>query len=102
MAEMRERGTIHPGEILAEDVLVELDMNRRRLAEPLNVSPNRVSEILRGRRAISADAALRLARWLETSPTVWLNLQQAYDLEVAEMESGAAIEREVVPRSDVA
>jgi len=95
-------GTIHPGEILAEDVLVELDMNRRRLAEALNVSPNRVSEILRGRRAISADTALRLARWLETSPTVWLNLQQAYDLEVAEMESGAAIEREVVPRSDVA
>ena len=99
---MSVSGTIHPGEILAEDVLVELDMNRRRLAEALNVSPNRVSEILRGRRAISADTALRLARWLETSPTVWLNLQQAYDLEVAEMESGAAIEREVVPRSDAA
>ncbi len=99
---MSVSGTIHPGEILAEDVLVELDMNRRRLAEALNVSPNRVSEILRGRRAISADTALRLARWLGTSATVWLNLQQAYDLEVAKMESGAAIEREVVPRSDVA
>lgn len=98
MADTGERRPIHPGEILAEDVLVELDMSGRQLAEALGVSPNRISEILRGRRAISADTALRLARWLGTSPTVWLNLQQAYDLEVAEIESGAAIEREVVPR----
>ena len=98
MADTGERRPIHPGEILAEDVLVELDMSGRQLAEALGVSPNRISEILRGRRAISADTALRLARWLGTSPTVWLNLQQAYDLEVAKIESGAAIEREVVPR----
>lgn len=102
MAETRERRPIHPGEILAEDVLVELDMSGRQLAEALGVSPNRISEILRGRRAISADTALRLARWLGTSATVWLNLQQAYDLEVAESESGAAIEREVTPRSPAA
>ncbi len=98
MAEMRERRPIHPGEILAEDVLAELGMSRRQLAEALGVAPNRISEILRGRRAISADTALRLARWLGTSPTVWLNLQQAYDLEVAEIGSGAAIEREVLSR----
>lgn len=102
MPEMRERGPIHPGEILAEDVLVELDMSGRQLAEALGVSPNRISEILRGRRAISADTALRLARWLGTSATVWLNLQQKYDLEIAEIESGAAIEREVRPRHDAA
>ncbi len=102
MAEMRERRPIHPGEILAEDVLAELGMSRRQLAEALGVAPNRISEILRGRRAISADTALRLARWLGTSPTVWLNLQQAYDLEVAEIESGAAIEREVTPRAPAA
>lgn len=102
MPETRERRPIQPGEILAEDVLAELNMSRRQLAEALGVSPNRISQILRGRRAISADTALRLARWLGTSATVWMNLQQAYDLEVAELESGAAIEREVVPRSEAA
>jgi len=102
VVEMREQEPIHPGEILAEDVLVELDMSGRQLAEALGVSPNRISEILRGRRAVSADTALRLARWLGTSATVWLNLQQRYDLEVAERDSGAAIEREVTPRSPAA
>ena len=95
----RERQPIHPGEILAEDVLAELGMTGRELARELNVSPNRVSEILRGRRAITADTALRLARWLGTSPQMWLNLQQAYDLEVAERELGPAIELEVSPRT---
>ncbi len=99
---MREQGPIHPGEILAEDVLVELGMSGRQLAEALGVSPNRISEILRGRRAVSADTALRLARWLGTSATVWLNLQQRYDLEVAERDCGAAIEREVTPRAPAA
>ena len=99
MPEMRERKLIHPGEILAEDVLVELDMSGRQFAEALGVSPNRISEISRGRRAISADTALRLARWLGTSAAGRLNLQQAYDLEIAEIESGAEIEREVRPRS---
>jgi addiction module HigA family antidote len=96
--ELRERKPIHPGEVLAEDVLAELNMSGRQLAEVLNVSPNRISEILRGRRAITADTALRLSRWLGTSPRFWLDLQQAYDLEVAEIESGAQIEREVSPR----
>jgi addiction module HigA family antidote len=96
--ELRERKPIHPGEVLAEDVLPELDMNGRQLADVLNVSPNRISEILRGRRAITADTALRLSRWLGTSPRFWLDLQQAYDLEVAEIEAGARIEREVTPR----
>jgi addiction module HigA family antidote len=96
--ELRERRPIHPGEVLAEDVLAELDMSGRQLADVLNVSPNRISEILRGRRAITADTALRLWRWLGTSPRFWLDLQQAYDLEVAEIEAGAQIEREVTPR----
>jgi len=59
---MRERKPIHPGEILAEDVLVELDMSGRQLAKVLGISPNRISEILRGRRAITADTALCLSR----------------------------------------
>jgi addiction module HigA family antidote len=95
----RERLPIHPGEILAEDVLAEIGMNARQLAQALNVPPNRISEILRGRRGITADTALRLSRWLGTSPEVWLNLQQAYDLEVAELEHGKEIERTVKPRA---
>lgn len=94
----RERVPIHPGEILAEDVLAELGVSGRELAQQLGVSPNRISEILRGRRGITADTALRLARWLGTTPQFWLNLQQAYDLEVAERDLGAAIAREVTPR----
>ena len=96
--ELREREPIHPGVVLAEDVLAELNMSGRQLADVLHVSPNRISEILRGRRAITADTALRLSRWLGTSPRFWLDLQQAYDLEVAEIEEGSRIEREVIPR----
>jgi addiction module HigA family antidote len=95
----RERQPIHPGEILAEDVLAELGMNARQLGKELGVPANRISEILRGRRNISADTALRLGRWLGTSPKFWLNLQLAYDLEVAEREHGAEIVRTVTPRS---
>lgn len=95
---IRERRPVHPGEILAEDVLAELNMSGRQLAEMLGVSPNRISEILRGRRGITADTALRLSRWLGTSPDVWLNLQQSYDLEMAKMEIGEEIERQVTPR----
>ena len=96
--QLRERRPIHPGEILAEDVLAELEMSGRQLASALGISPNRISEILRGRRAITADTALRLSRWLGTSPTVWLNLQQAYDLEMAKIQAGEVIERDVKPR----
>jgi addiction module HigA family antidote len=95
----RERQPIHPGEILAEDVLAELGMNARQLGQALDVPANRISEILRGRRSITADTALRLGRWLGTSPEFWLNMQQAYDLEVAELERGEEIVRTVTPRA---
>ncbi len=100
--ELRERKPIHPGEVLSEDVLAELNMSGRQLANVLKVSPNRISEILRGRRAITADTALRLSRWLGTSPDFWLNLQQMYDLEVARMRAEETIEREVIPRIEAA
>jgi addiction module HigA family antidote len=74
-------------------------MSGRELARELNVSSNRISEFLRGRRAITVDAALRLSRWLGTSPTLQLNLQQAYDLESAQLSDHTTIEREVEPRS---
>ena len=95
----REVRPIHPGEILAEDVLAELDMSAKQLGEALGVPSNRITEIVRGRRGITADTALRLSRWLGTSPRFWLNLQQAYDLEVAIKEHGEEIDRTVTPRS---
>ena len=93
----REVGPIHPGEILAEDVLPELGMNANQVGEAVGVPANRISEILRGRRAITADTALRLGRWLGSSPQFWMNLQRSYDLEVAELEHGAEIARRVKP-----
>jgi addiction module HigA family antidote len=99
MVTKRQQTPIHPGEILAEDVLAELEMNARQLGDALGVPPNRISEILRGRRSITAETALRLGRWLGTTPEFWLNLQQAYDLETAKLERGVEIERTVTPRS---
>jgi addiction module HigA family antidote len=93
----RERRPIHPGEILAEDILPELGMNANQVGEALGVPANRISEILRGRRSITADTALRLGRWLGSSPQFWMNLQRSYDLEVAEKELGAMIEQQVTP-----
>ena len=94
---MRERKPVHPGEILSEDVLLELGLNANQVGEALGVPANRISEILRGRRSISADTALRLGRWLGSSPQFWLNLQRIYDLEVAEYEHGDQIVEEVKP-----
>jgi len=97
---IRERIPVHPGEILAEDVLAELAMNANQVAEALGVPANRISEILRGRRSITADTALRLGRWLGSSPQFWMNLQHAYDLEVAEAEHGEEIRNRVKPLHD--
>ena len=74
---------VHPGEILREE-LEELGMSAKAIARELGVPQNRISDILRGRRGITADTALRLARYLNTTPQVWLNLQKAYELRVAE------------------
>jgi addiction module HigA family antidote len=98
----REPKPIHPGEILAEDVLPELGMSANQVAEALGVPANRISEILRGRRSITADTALRLGRWLGSSPQFWMNLQRSYDLEVAELEHGEDIAREVTPLESTA
>lgn len=86
---------IHPGEILREDFLLELGMSANALAKALNVPAPRVNDIVRERRGISADTALRLARYFDSSPQFWLNLQVAYDLRVAEIAAGKKIEREV-------
>lgn len=86
---------IHPGEILAEDFMAPRSLSANRLALDLHIPANRLTEIIRGRRAITADTALRLARYFDTSPELWLGLQFDYDLEKAIDEMSARIEREV-------
>lgn len=88
---------IHPGEILREDFLVPLHLSMNRLALDLRVPVTRVAEIVHERRGITPDTALRLARYFNTTARFWLNLQAAYDLEVAEDELSHSIEREVRP-----
>lgn len=82
---------IHPGEILREEYLGPLDMSANRLAQAIGVPTNRVTEIVAERRAVTADTALRLAKAFDTTPEFWLNLQQAYDLRMAERETGPAL-----------
>lgn len=77
----------HPGEILAKEYLEPLDMSARALAEEIGVPANRISDIVRGRRGVTADTALRLARYFRTDPRFWLNLQAAHDLSVAKAET---------------
>ena len=81
------RTPIHPGEILDEE-LKELDMSARKLAAKLGVPSNRLSQIIKGKRDISADTALRLARYFGTAPNFWMNLQTAYDLDLASQKDG--------------
>jgi antitoxin HigA-1 len=89
---------IHPGEILREDYMKPLRLSMNHLAMALHVPVTRIAEIVHERRSISADTALRLARYFKTSPKFWLNLQATYDLEVVEDRSLSQIEREVQVR----
>jgi addiction module HigA family antidote len=86
---------VHPGEVLAEDFMKPLGLTQYRVAKDIGVAPLRISQIVRGQRSITADTALRLARYFGISPDVWLRLQAGYDLEVAQRQLGKRIEREV-------
>lgn len=86
---------IHPGEILLEEYLHPLELSQYRLAQDISVSPRRINEIVHGTRAITADTALRLARYFGTSDRFWLNLQARYDLEVERDRLGRRLEDEV-------
>lgn len=88
---------IHPGEMLREEWLVPLNMNANQLANALGVARQNVYDIVNEKRGLSAEMALRLARWSGMTPRFWLGLQEHYDLETAKMESGEKIEREVKP-----
>jgi len=74
---------IHPGEILYEEFLKPLELSQYRIAQDISVPPRRINEIIHGRRAITADTALRLGKYFGMSPEFWLNLQSRFDLEVA-------------------
>lgn len=84
------RPPIHPGEILADE-LDELGITPTELSRQIGVPPNRISQIIRGKRAITGDTALRLGHWFKSSAEFWLNLQTAYDLRVAAKEVGRTI-----------
>jgi len=90
---------IHPGEILRLDFMEPLQLSMNRLALDLRVPVTRIAEIVHARRGITPETALRLARYFNTSPGFWLNLQTAYDLEMAHDKLSHTIEREVRPSS---
>lgn len=90
---------VHPGEILFEEFLEPLGTSQYRLAKDISVPPRRINEIVHGNRSITADTALRLARYFGTSDRFWLNLQARYDLEMEKDRLGRRLEREVVRRT---
>ena len=92
------RDPVHPGVILKADLLEPLGMSVNRLAAELHVPANRLSQIISGKRGISPDTSLRLARYFGFTPEYWLNMQAQYDLEVIRRQSMRQIEKEIKPR----
>ena len=90
---------VHPGEILREDFLGPLGLSATALAKALHVTPARINDIVRERRGVTADTALRLARYFGGDAQSWMNLQSMYDLRKAETEAGEIIDREIEPRA---
>ena len=89
--------SIHPGEILREDFMVPLGISINRLAREIAVPPGRIREIVNGRRGISADTSLRLARFFSVSAELWIGLQAEYDLRVARQQSADEIDKRIQP-----
>ncbi len=92
------RPAIHPGEILADE-LQELRISAAELARTLQVPTNRITQILNGKRAITADTALRLGQWFGTGPELWMNLQKSYEIRLAEQQVGEKIQKMIKPRT---
>jgi antitoxin HigA-1 len=91
----RKLNPIHPGEILSEEFLAPMKLSQNRLALALGVPARRINEIVLGKRSLSADTALRLAKYFDNSAQFWLGLQMDYDLDVARIDVGEAIENQV-------
>ena len=89
--------TIHPGEVLLEEFIKAMNLSQKRLAIDIGVDARRINEIVLGKRSVTIDTALRLARFFGNSPQFWLRLQNQYDLDVTEDHLGKRLEREVRP-----
>ena len=96
MDKIEKLAPIHPGEVLLEESLKPLDLSQNQLALSIRVPARRINEIVHGKRRVTADTALRLARYFNTSPQFWLGLQMDYDLDVAEDAIDDRIEREII------
>ena len=90
---MSELANVHPGEVLAEEFLGPMAISQNRLARELGVPPRRINEIVHGKRAVTADTALRLARYFGTSESFWMGLQADYELEEARARIGDSLEK---------
>ncbi len=97
----RKLKPVHPGEVLREEFMTPLGLSMNKLAMALRVPVTRIADIVNERRSITADTALRFARYFNNSPTFWMNLQTRYDLEVAEDEIAAKVERDVQPLAEI-
>ena len=92
-------GPIHPGEILLDEFLAPMELSQYRLAKDIGVPARRINEIVHGKRSITADTSLRLARYFGTSERFWLNLQTRFDLETEKERLGTRLDHEVVRRA---
>ena len=88
---------VHPGEVLLEEFIKPMELSQNRLAISIGVDTRRINEIVLGKRAITADTALRLSRFFDNSPQFWMGLQSQYDLDVAQDQLGKRLDREVRP-----
>jgi len=91
----KQLAPVHPGEVLQQEFLIPLGLSQNRLALSIGVSPRRINEIVLGKRRVTAETDLRLARFFDTTPQFWLGLQAEYDLDVAADELGERLDREV-------
>ena len=97
----RKLKPVHPGEILREEFMAPLGLSMNKVAMALRVPVTRIADIVNERRGITADSALRFARYFRNSPAFWMNLQTRYDLEVAEDEIARQVERDVQPLTEI-
>ena len=102
MSRVKKLPPIHPGEILLEEFIKPFGMSMNKLADELHVPANRITHIVDGRRSVTGETALRLARYFGTSPEFWLGMQKDYDLQVAQDRFETEVRREVRPRNKAA
>lgn len=98
----RRLAPVHPGEVLLKDFIEPLGLTRYRVAKEIRVPQRRIDEVCSGKRAVSADTALRLGRFFGVEPQLWMNLQSQYDLEVAERSLRETVDADIVPLKDAA